>query len=129
VGADVTRQGTAGTIEVTVAFCNPLIPQPPNELLFFVRLTDHFGLAASDLTNGTSVMTGADLRTDGPFTWEGDDLTVDDHHAKGHLHVPNSTSDGTPLIGPDTTYLEMTLGGIGDDGVIVVRWEKEYLPR
>ncbi|MBI3074534.1 MAG: hypothetical protein HYY84_20670 [Deltaproteobacteria bacterium] len=129
VGADVTRQGYVGTIDVTVAFCNPLIPQPPNELLFFVTLTDHSGIAPSNVANGTSVTIGAGLGTNGPITWDGDDLTLGDHHVMGHLHAPNHAADGTPLLGPATTYLELTLGGIGGDGKIVVRWEQEYLPK
>ncbi len=127
--SDLKRDGFGDETDVTVVFCNPLMPEEPDELVFFVILSNHFGIPRSDLTQGTWAETSEEgLRTRGQFLWDGDDLTYEDHHAKGWLTGPRTTEQGAELIGPRTTGLTLHLTGIGYEEEMTFEWEKDYLP-
>ncbi|MBI2892983.1 MAG: hypothetical protein HYY06_05490 [Deltaproteobacteria bacterium] len=131
---DLERASFAGFTELHVTFCNPLFAEQPDHLLFRVLIDDHEGMPPSDLTSGSYVVSSAGVRVDDRFSWDGTDLMIGEHHAGGWLTAPAATSPsmddpGTPLIGPDTTWIELHLGGIGDGQYDpYFRWDEEYLP-
>lgn len=126
VASDFDRFSYAGFSEINVVFCNPLIPEPRDELVFFVILADHFGLPRSDLTDAWAETDEG--RSEGGFVWDGGDI-FDEHHVGGLLTGPTTTPEGATLIGPGTAELALTLGGIGREDDVVFRWEREFLPR
>ncbi len=112
--ADLERLGFAGTTDIRVRFCNPLLPVPPPGLLFFVWLDDHTGVPPSDLTRGSSIVTSDGRQVASGFAWEGSDLSAGDHHAEGRLSAPKTAADGSALIQAGTTWFELQVNGIGD---------------
>lgn len=126
---DLMRIFFVGFTEVRFHFCNPLMPSPAGDLVFFAELTNHKGIPPSSLTDGTWVVNDQGVRVDEGLQWDGTELTIGEHHAGGTLTAPLTTTDGTPVLGPDTTQLELHTDYIGDQGIdAFFRWTEEYLP-
>lgn len=126
---DMMRIFFVGFTEARVHFCNPLMSTAPENLVFFVELTNHKGIPASSLTAGTWVINDQNVRVEEGLMWYGTDLTIGEHHAGGTLTAPLTTADSTPVLGPDTTQLELHADYIGDQGIdAFFRWTAEFLP-
>jgi hypothetical protein len=124
--AELERTSSGAGIEVTVTFLNPLMKPEEAEgmLVFRVALDTHFGdLMGHDLTKLATLRTGDGVVVTEGFIWEPESDTS--HHRRGLLKLP-ATLKGTPLIGPETQFIELELRGIGIPSRLF-RWEGAYL--
>ncbi|MBI4509532.1 MAG: hypothetical protein HY698_07830 [Deltaproteobacteria bacterium] len=127
---DLSREGLAGETEVKVVFCNPLFSAQPAHLMFYVTMSEHLaGIPPSDLSTSSWVETSRGATAKATLSWDGDDLTLGDHHVKGRLTGPRTTSAGVDLLGAGAAFLKLHVEGVGDNGPgVVMTWDEKFLP-
>jgi hypothetical protein len=126
--ADLDRIAYVEDSDIRVRFCNALIPNPPSSLIFYIDVSNHFGMPPSDFTQTTWVGNSAGAQNHGAWAWTGTDLTIQEHHAAGRLTGPSTDHDGGALIDAGTAWIDLHLA-FGESGAMVpFRWEKRFLP-
>ena len=119
---DLTRTTSGASIDVSVAFMNPLLkPEEINgKLVFKVALDTHsVDLTQFDLTKLATLRTSDGKTVTTGFTWE--PQSESSHHRLGLLKV-DATLDGKPLITKETKFLELELKNIGTPSRLF-KWE------
>ena len=124
---DLRRDGYAGLTEIIVVFCNPLIAAEQTALIFHVTLSDHLGIPETDIVAISTLRTSLGHRIDRGFWWEGDDLSLDEHHARGLLKVPRMDSTGADMVGDGTSFFTLVFDGVGGERA-EFRWDAKHFP-
>lgn len=120
-GSDLQRSSHEGPVAIDLVYLTPTEAEADGALTFEVRMNTHsVALDQYDLTKLSRLETdeGAKVEPIGWFNPGGGG-----HHRYGQIRFPAERPDGASVIGPETSFMEVVIEGVGGVAERRFRWD------
>ena len=120
-GSDLRRSSHEGPVAIDLLYLTPTEAEADGALTFEVRMNTHsVALDQYDLTKLSRLEVGGGAKLE-PIGWF--NPGGGGHHRYGQIRFPAAGPDGTSVISPETSFIEVVIEGVGGVAERRFRWD------